>query len=599
MLGRIFNKRYRLKEKIGSGGMADVFLADDQLLAREVAVKVLHPQYASDPAFIQRFRQEAQAAAALNHTNIVSIHDWGNEAETYYIVMEYVEGRDLKQILTTDGRFMPERAAEIGAEILSALQFAHRQHMIHRDIKPHNIIITPMGQVKVMDFGIARIGEGNGMTQTGTVMGTAQYISPEQAQGMPVDGRSDIYSLGVVLYELLTGSVPFEDENPITVAYKQVKEDPAPLTRIDPSLPPALEAIVAKSLAKNPDNRYQSAQEMKADLLRFLEGMPVSATPILAATQAAPAVSYRGYAEERRSNPWPWLIGVLIVMLVLGGIVAAFLLTRNSGAPVPIPSVIGQSEDEARRTLEEAGLKINVSDDFDYITSDDEEEGVVSRQDPDAGNSIRRGSAVDVVLTKAFLVPDVVDRERDEAERILTDAGLKASVTEQFSTDAQKNRVVSQDPAGEAYSRPGTTVLLVIGKGVEKVKVPNVEGKTEDEAVDAISAAGLKADVQEQSSDTVPEGEVMSQNPAADTEVAKGSTVTIRVSSGPSEVTVPPVQGMTEAAATSTLEAAGFDVAVQKVFVINPADKGKVVNQTPAANTKADYGSTVTIFVGQ
>ncbi len=599
MLGRIFNKRYRLKEKIGSGGMADVFLADDQLLAREVAVKVLHPQYASDPAFIQRFRQEAQAAAALNHTNIVNIHDWGNEAETYYIVMEYVEGRDLKQILTTDGRFMPERAAEIGAEILSALQFAHRQHMIHRDIKPHNIIITPMGQVKVMDFGIARIGEGNGMTQTGTVMGTAQYISPEQAQGMPVDGRSDIYSLGVVLYELLTGSVPFEDENPITVAYKQVKEDPAPLTRIDPSLPPALEAIVAKSLAKNPDNRYQSAQEMKADLLRFLEGMPVSATPILSATQAAPAVSYRGYAEERRSNPWPWLIGVLIVLLVLGGIVAAFALTRNSGAPVPIPSVVGQSEDEARRTLEEAGLKMNVSDDLDYITSDDEEEGVVSRQDPDAGNSIRRGSAVDVVLTKAFQVPDVVDRERDAAERILTDAGLKTSVTEQFSTDAQKNRVVSQDPAGEAYSRPGTTVLLVIGKGVEKVKVPDVEGKTEDEAVDAISAAGLKADVQEQSSDTVPAGEVISQNPAGDTEVAKGSTVTIRVSSGPSEVTVPPVQGMTEAAATSTLEAAGFDVTVQKVFVINPADKGKVVNQTPAANSKADYGSTVTIFVGQ
>ncbi len=327
MLGKVFNQRYRLKEKIGSGGMADVYVADDLLLGREVALKILNAQYAADPAFIQRFRLEAQAAANLNHPNIVNIYDWGNEGELYYIVMEYVEGRDLKEILRSEGRLLPDRAAEIAAEVCAALQFAHRHNIVHRDIKSHNIFITNIGQVKVMDFGIAREGNGGGITQTGMVMGTPQYISPEQAQGLAVDGRSDIYSLGIVLYEMLTGKVPFDDPNPVTITYKQVREDPVPPSVIDPEIPATLEAIIMKAMAKNPANRFQSAQEMKADLLRFLEGMPVSATPVLPETTYAAAAAA---AAPRSSRRWPWIVGAVVAGLIILAIILALVLGETA-----------------------------------------------------------------------------------------------------------------------------------------------------------------------------------------------------------------------------------------------------------------------------
>ncbi len=601
MLGKVFNNRYRLKEKIGSGGMADVYLADDLLLNREVAVKVLHPQYAADPSFIQRFRYEAQAAANLNHPNIVSIYDWGNEGDIYYIVMEYVEGRDLKQILTTEGRFMPERAAEIAAEICAALQFAHRQNLIHRDIKPHNIIITPMGQVKVMDFGIARVGTGNGMTQTGTVMGTAQYISPEQAQGQAVDARSDIYSLGVVLYELLLGRVPFDDDNAIAVAYKQVKEDPVPISLVDRSMPPALEAIVMKALAKNPENRYSSAQEMKADLLRWLEGMPVNATPVLAAAPVAPtatmAASPPDYPPEPGTRAWVWLTAILAGVLFITGIVLAVVFTSGNGAMVTIPNVANLSENDARQALEAVGLKMRVSDQYAYITSSNDQEGVVKSQDPPSGTKIKKGSTVEVVLTKAFYVPNVTGMKLEDARNVITQNKLSVgTITETASADNQKGMVLSQDPAPESLSHPGAAVNLTVGKGVELVSVPELVGKTQDDAVNALTVAGLKADVKQQSSDTVPSGKVISSDPAANTQVPKGSTVTVNVSSGPAQVTVPDVTGKNEADATSILNAAGFSVVVQKV--VDPANNGKVKSQSPPGNTKANSGSTVTIVVG-
>ncbi len=602
MLGKVFNNRYRLKEKIGSGGMADVYLADDLLLNREVAIKVLHPQYAADPSFIQRFRYEAQAAANLNHPNIVNIYDWGNEGDIYYIVMEYVEGRDLKQILLTEGRFMPERAAEIAAEICAALQFAHRQNLVHRDIKPHNIIITPMGQVKVMDFGIARVGTGNGMTQTGTVMGTAQYISPEQAQGQAVDARSDIYSLGVVLYEMLLGRVPFDDDNAIAVAYKQVKEDPVPITLVDRSMPPALEAIVMKALAKNPENRYGSAQEMKADLLRWLEGMPVNATPVLASapvlpTESMAAAAVQDYNQENRSRPWVWVIAALAAVLVITGIVLAIVLTGGGGTMVAVPNVANLSEADAQRALETAGLKMTVSDQFAYITVEGDAEGVVKSQDPASGTNIKKGSSVEVVLTKAFHIPDVTNMKLDDAKNVLSTNRLTlGNVTEVASADNQKGIVLSQDPAGNALSHPGIAVNLSVGKGVEMVGVPELAGKTQDDAVNALTVVGLIASVKQQSSDTVPAGKVISSDPAANTQVAKGSTVTVNVSSGPAQVTVPDVTQKTQAEATSILQGAGFSVVVQKV--VDPVFNGKVKSQNPAGNTKANKGSTVTIVVG-
>ncbi len=602
MLGRVFNNRYRLKEKIGSGGMADVYLADDLSLNREVAVKVLHAQYAADPSFIQRFRYEAQAAANLNHPNIVNIYDWGNEGDIYYIVMEYVEGRDLKQILMTEGRFMPERAAEITAEICAALQFAHRQNLIHRDIKPHNIIITPMGQVKVMDFGIARVGSGNGMTQTGTVMGTAQYISPEQAQGQAVDARSDIYSLGVVLYELLLGRVPFDDDNAIAVAYKQVKEDPVPISLVDRTMPPALEAIVMKALAKNPENRYGSAQEMKADLLRWLEGMPVNATPVLASVPVSPtesmaAATAQEYPREPRSRTWVWITAALAAVLVITGVVLAIVLTRGDATLVAIPNVANMNESDAQKALENAGLKMRVSDQFAYVTSASDPEGVVKSQDPASGTNIKKGSTVEVVLTKAFHVPDVSNMKLDDAKNVLTQNKLTVgNVTETASADSQKGIVLQQDPVANSFSHPGATVNLTVGKGVELVAVPELAGKTQDDAVNALTAAGLKADVKQQSSDTVPSGKVISSDPAANTQVAKGSTVTVNVSTGAAQVTVPDVTTKTQADATSILQAAGFSVVVQKV--VDPANNGRVKSQNPVGGSKASKGSSVTILVG-
>jgi len=602
MLGKVFNNRYRLKEKIGSGGMADVYLADDLSLNREVAVKVLHAQYAADPAFIQRFRYEAQAAANLNHPNIVNIFDWGNEGDIYYIVMEYVEGRDLKQILMTEGRFMPERAAEIAAEICAALQFAHRQNLIHRDIKPHNIIITPMGQVKVMDFGIARVGSGNGMTQTGTVMGTAQYISPEQAQGQPVDARSDIYSLGVVLYELLLGRVPFDDDNAIAVAYKQVKEEPIPISLVDRTMPPALEAIVMKALAKNPENRYSSAQEMKADLLRWLEGMPVNATPLLASAPVLPtetmaAAAVQDYPQEPRSRAWVWITAALAAVLVITGVVLAVVLTQGNGTMVSIPNVANLRQNDAQKALENVGLKMHVSDQFAYTTSASDPEGVVKSQDPQSGTNIKKGSTVEVVLTKAFHIPDVTTMKLDDAKNVLSQNRLTVgNITETASADNQKGIVTGQDPGANSLSHPGATVNLTVGKGQEMVGVPDLAGKTQDDAVNALTVAGLKADVKQLSSDTVPSGKVISSDPVANTQVAKGSTVIVNVSTGPAQVSVPDVTTKTQADATSILQAAGFSVVVQKV--VDPVNNGKVKSQNPIGGTKADKGSSVTIVVG-
>ena len=279
MVGRTLNSRYSLEQLIGTGGMADVYRATDQLLGRTVAVKILHPQFAKDPVFIERFRLEAQAAANLNQPNVVNVYDWGIEDSTYYLVMEYVEGLNLKDIILRGGPLLPERAVEIAIAITGALEAAHTAGIVHRDIKPQNIICTSDDKVKVMDFGIARATGGQAMTQTGTIMGTAQYISPEQAQGRVADPRSDLYSLGVVLYEMLTARVPFDGENPVSIAYKHVREDPLPPSMINPDVSPELEAVVMKALAKNPENRYRSAKEMRADLERSLEGAPVHATP--------------------------------------------------------------------------------------------------------------------------------------------------------------------------------------------------------------------------------------------------------------------------------------------------------------------------------
>jgi serine/threonine-protein kinase len=600
MLGRVFNNRYRLKEKIGSGGMSDVYLADDQLLSREVAVKVLHPELARDPSYIQRFRYEAQAAANLNHPNIVNIYDWGNEGDIYYIVMEYVEGRSLSDLLRREGKLLPERAAEIAAEIAAALQFAHRRNLVHRDIKPHNIIITPTGQVKVMDFGIARTSTGTGMTQTGVVMGTAQYISPEQAQGLSVDGRSDIYSLGILLYEMLTGRVPFDDENPITVAYRQVKDDPMPPSLIDREIPPTIEAIVMKALAKNPDNRYQTAQEMKADLLRFIEGIPVSATPVLPTQQLTtgePTAILPPYsAEEKKTPGWVWALIIGIGVLVVVGIILALVLAGPKPM-VDVPNVIGMNVEEARQALESVGLKMEIKEE-QYITSEGQQPDKVISQDPEWGLRITKGSTVSVVVTRELRIPNLVGMTQEEAEAKIRE--LKLAVGEVKSTptkdESKMGKVLKQSPAAGTLATPGSAVDLEIGKLLSKVVVPNVKGKTASEAESILTSKNLKVNKVEQQSQTVAKGKVIDQDPEPGTTIYEEDTVTIYVSIG---VEVPNVVGYSGTTAKNTLEALGLNVTVVDVHVVDPTDPdiGKVVEQNPPANTLVDPGSDVTIKV--
>lgn len=597
MLGEVFNQRYRLKEKLGSGGMAEVYLADDLLLNREVAVKVLHAQFAADPAFIQRFRQEAQSAANLNHPNIVNIYDWGNEGELYYIVMEYVEGRDLKEILRTEGRLLPERAAEIAAEVCAALQFAHRSNLVHRDIKPHNIFITNIGQVKVMDFGIAREGNGGGITQTGVVMGTPQYISPEQAQGLAVDARSDIYSLGVVLYEMLTGQVPFDDPNPVTITYKQVQEDPTPPAVIDPEIPATLEAIVMKAMSKNPANRFQNAQEMKADLLRFLEGMPVSATPIL------PEATYAGAAAPApvagSSRRWPWVVAAVVAVLIITAIVLVLVL-GGGGGNIEVPNLQGLTEQQAASTLDGLGLQVGEVKD-QYIESESEEAGIVISQDPEWGTLLAKGEKVNLTVTRELRMPEVTGLSRNEAEDTLKQIGISVIEIQNVPVDDEEDvgMILSQEPQGGQLISPSTSVRLEVGVEQKKTAVPDVVGDDQDTAEETLQDAGFQVSVTEEASSEIPEGRVIRQSPLANQKALEGSTVTIWVSTGPSAVEVPDVRTELEEDAKDILTDADLNYTVIYQDTTDPAEQGRVIDQVPLPGAMVDVGYNVRIFVGR
>lgn len=598
MVGRVLNSRYALEKLIGSGGMADVYRATDNLLGRTVAVKILHPQYAKDEVFIARFRQEAQAAANLNQPNIVNVYDWGIENNTYYLVMEYVEGRDLKDIILQGGALLPERAVEIAIAISVALDAAHSHGVVHRDIKPQNIIVTYDNQIKVMDFGIARTTGGSAMTQTGTIMGTAQYISPEQAQGRAVDPRSDLYSLGVVLYEMLTGKPPFDGDNPVSIAYKHVREDPLPPSMINPDISPELEAVAMKALAKNTENRYQSAMEMCSDLERSLEGAPVYATPVLprdeAALGATRAYPVAGVPPRRRSRAWIWL--VVIALLLLAGLgVGVWALVGNRG--VQVPNVTGMTVDQARRTLADEGLRLEVAKE---VIDPANPKGVIISQDPRAGARIDENGTVEVVVSKGaevVSVPDVVGMGRAEAEAALEAAGFKVDgVTESFSAKIARGKVASQNPEAGSRASRGSTVSLVVSKGPEMVSVPNVVGLSQQEAAARLAAEGLEPQVQTEVASGTTEGTVMSQDPASGATAPKGSRVIITVAKAPSSV--PGVIGMTSGQAENTLSSAGFNVTVINQATPDSTKVGKVISQEPAAGSTASPGSRVKIYVG-
>ena len=599
MVGRVLNDRYQLEQLIGTGGMADVYLATDSLLGRHVAVKILHPQFAKDPVFIQRFRQEAQAAANLNQRNIVNVYDWGIDEGLDFLVMEYVEGSNLKDIILGGGPLLPERAVEIAVAICSALEAAHANGLVHRDVKPQNIIVTPDKQIKVMDFGIARAAGGSAMTQTGTILGTAQYISPEQAQGRTADPRSDLYSLGIVIYEMLTGKAPFDSESPVAIAYKHVREDPLPPSMVNPDISPELEAVVMKALAKNPENRYQNALEMQADLERCLEGAPVYATPLLSpedaamgATQVLPASRP---TARRPSRTWLWVLIILIVIAAAG--VGAFAIIKSASG-IKVPDLVGKTTAEAEKMLKDMGLELVIAK---KVIDAEKPKDLIISQDPQPGNKVSKGGTVEVVVSKGqelVSVPDCRGLTLEKARALIEDAKLKVGdTTEEYSASVPQGRVSSQSPEPGAKESIGTTVDLAISKGAEMVLVPGVIGMKTDTATKNLEAAGFKAEVQDVPS-TQPEGNVIDQNPAAGQRAAKGSKVVISVAKKTELVPVPSVTGASQNIADTTLTNAGFVVSVVQRQTTNPSEVGFVIDQGPPAGTTAQKGSTVTIYVG-
>jgi beta-lactam-binding protein with PASTA domain/tRNA A-37 threonylcarbamoyl transferase component Bud32 len=601
----VYGGRYEILERVGTGGMAEVYRARDDLLGREVAVKVLSERFARDSSFVERFRREARSAANLNHPNIVSLYDYGSDNGTYFIVMEYIDGRPLDDIVHRDGALLPERAAEIASDVALALSRAHTGGLVHRDVKPSNIMITANGQTKVTDFGIARAVTGNGdqtVTQTGMVIGTAAYLSPEQAQGRPVDARSDVYALGCVLYEMLAGRPPFTGESPLSIAYKHVREDAVPPSRVNSDVPDALDAVVMKAMAKNPDNRYPSAAEMKQDLDRFLGGQRVEATPVMADDTMVTSTPgdtrvLREPAYEpapRRRRALPWILGALLLLVLLGGL--AWFLLDSSGARVPVPDLTGMTEGKAVQALDDRGLEADIRREFS-----DERANRVFRQVPDAGSRIDEGSTVTVFVSRGLRqikVPDLTGMTRGDAETALQREGLRLGQVARAPNDTVPEDQIFQQsiPAGERVDQ-GTRIDVSISAGPELVVVPFVEGQLEEDAIADIQGADLVARVQTGPSADVEEGRVIGQEPPGGTEVEPGSVVVILVSSGLEETPLPDVTGQEEEAAIATLQEIGLQVDTQDETAECVQPPGTVCRTEPQSGTPVSEGDEVTLFI--
>jgi serine/threonine-protein kinase len=549
---RLLGGRYELDGVVGRGGMAEVYRARDIRLDRIVAIKTLRTDLARDQIFQARFRREAQSAASLNHPSIVAVYDTGEDEDMVtgvpvpYIVMEYVDGRTVRDLLQEGHRLLPERSLEIIDGVLRALDYSHQAGIVHRDIKPGNVMVTRNGDIKVMDFGIARaMSDAQAtMTQTAQVIGTAQYLSPEQARGERVDARSDLYSAGCLLYELLTGRPPFTGDSPVAIAYQHVRENPVPPSRVDPDVPAWADAIVLKAMAKSPADRYQTAADMRADLQRAASGMPVSAPPtrldnyprtqrmgtgaMMAGTTQIPAVEdydYAGGQYDRGGRRWiPWVLGLVIVLGVVAGV--AYYLLAGTGQTYAVPLVNGLSVTAAQNQI--------------------------------------------------------------KAQH------LRSTVVDQANGTVRKNYVISSNPPQGNNEPANTLVTLYVSSGPGNVTVPNVQGKQEVAAETTLQNAGFTVSVQQDTTSTEPAGTVVSQNPAGDSQVAPGSKVTIYVSGAAS---VPNVVGLSEQSAQTSLQSAGFKVNVQTVVGPAGTTPGQVWQQNPAANATAAPGTSVNILV--
>ena len=646
--------RYEIRDLIGRGGMAEVHLGYDTRLSRVVAIKLLRSDIAGDPTFQARFRREAQSAAALNHPAVVAVYDSGEEEllqpggasrTVPYIVMEYVEGHTVRELLS-EGEAVPiPEAVEIVSGVLDALEYSHRVGIVHRDIKPGNIMLTSTGSVKVMDFGIARAIEDSAstVTQTHTVVGTAQYLSPEQARGESVDARSDLYSTGCLLYELLTGQPPFQGDSAVAIAYQHVREIPKRPSSLAADVPESLDRVILKSLAKSREDRYQDAAHMRADLQAAARGMsvaapaadswsptssamaspatePVQPTSAFAQVPSEPSSTPAARDEEPENKPknyaWVWILVFLLfaVLAVIAGRWASGAFNDPRPTPTPsatvaaveVPDVSGQDEDSARKTIEDAGLKFAKNE----VANDTVSEGLAVSSDPQKGAKIAAGSTVTVHFSTGSAmvkVPDLEGKTQEDARKALKDAGLEAgNVTQDDSASIAKDRVIDTSPSSGTSVERGTTVDLIVSTG--KTSVPDVSGQDEATAKKTIEDAGLKFKKGDDvTSSDVEQGKAVSSDPAAGSSVSAGDTVTVHFSSGaatptptPSAtVTVPSnLNGKTAEEATAELQKLGLNV-IQDQKSSDKVEAGKVIGTDPQAGTQVPAGSTVSLTVSK
>ena len=557
---QLVNGRYRIIEKLGSGGMAEVFLAEDTTLGRRVALKVLLRRFADDQNFVERFRREAKSAAGLNHPNVVGVYDWCQVDSLYYIVMEYVEGETLKDLIGRRGRLPGNEAVGIALGLLAAIDFAHQHHIVHRDIKSQNILIDPSGVVKVTDFGIARAGDSS-MTEVGSILGTAQYLAPEQARGEHVDERTDLYSVGIVVYEMRTGQVPFKGDSAVTVAFKHVNELPPEPADLVPGLPHALNQIVLKALAKSPNRRYASATEFARDLRGAQSGGPLLAETFDSASERTQVMgalatagegvtqvlragerdSLRGESQrdDKRAGKRHWgrWVIVVIVLLLLAAAGVAFALDMFSSGSTslkPVPAVVGLSQAMAVSQLKSADFKVGLHKGY----SDTVIVGYVVKQDPGGATKLADGGKVDIWICNGAVTTTLIDFNlsgytRADVVAYLNKYGLLGKAVEIASSDVPVGEIVKQSPVKGTKVKRGSTVIYYVSTGLPQVTVPDLSLLTVAKAEVAIQDAGLNfAQPSYRSSTTVLEGEVISQLPQAGEMADVGSLVYIFVSSG-------------------------------------------------------------------
>src|SRR3954452_25605726 len=587
--GTLVDGRYRIERRLGSGGVADVYCAYDHQLGRQIALKVLHRRFARDHEFVERFRREASAAAGLQHPNVVGVFDRGEYDGTYYIAIEYLPGKTLKEIVHDEAPLDQQRAIAYALQILQAAGFAHRRGVLPRDFKPHNVIVGADDRLEVTDFGIARAGASE-MTETGSIMGTAQYLSPEQAQGQRVGAPSDLYSIGVIMFEMLTARVPFTGESAVSIALKHVSEEPTPLRALRPDVHPRLEQAVGRALLKDPAQRYASADE-------FIAALEQAREAILSGDNSGGTSTFVPVAPvdepDVRGRRWPF---VVLALVLLGLALAATLLHPwSNAAQVTVPRVVGKPAAAATAQLERDGFKVTT-----HGVNSSVKPGTVVSQDPTALTTADKGSTVSLAVSNGpgqGLVPDVKNLPRKNAIQALNDAGFRVAEDPQPSLTVPKGLAIKTSPPANKLVQKNTEVRLFISSGPPQVQVPSVVGQDKNVATGTLQDKGFNVTVQPVTSNQ-PKDRVISQNPTAGTTVDKGSRVTLLASKGPEKITVPSVVGQAQADAVETLRGAGFKVTVVKQESTT-ATPGNVTRQSPPGDSKAIKGSSVTIYVAK